>query len=189
MSKWPTVPLGDVLEIQNGFAFESKKFSLTGKIGLIRIRDLRSGTTTETRYSGEYGAAYVVNKGEYLIGMDGEFRCYEWKGEPALLNQRVCRLRGFSKDLDLRYLFYGLNAHLVAIEANTGYTTVKHLSSRQVLGIEMPFPPLDEQKRIVALLDETKAQADEIASNAARSLACQAEVKASVLRNAFEGAL
>ena len=35
-------------------------------------------------YIGAYESKYLVNK-ERLIGMDGEFRCYEWKGEQALL--------------------------------------------------------------------------------------------------------
>jgi len=48
-----------------------------------------------------------VKAGDLLIGMDGEFGCYEWQGEPALLNQRVCRLQGFSGELIPRFLFYG----------------------------------------------------------------------------------
>jgi type I restriction enzyme S subunit len=86
--------------------------------------------------------------------MDGEFGCYEWKGEPALLNQRVCRLQGFTGELIPRFLFYGVNDYLKAIEDVTGYTTVKHISSKQILEIEFPVPPLAEQQRIVGLLDE-----------------------------------
>jgi type I restriction enzyme S subunit len=86
--------------------------------------------------------------------MDGEFGCYEWKGSPALLNQRVCRLQKFTSDLLPRFLFYGVNSYLKAIEDVTGYATVKHLSSRQILGIQFPLPPLPDQQRIVGILDE-----------------------------------
>lgn len=51
-------------------------------------------------------------------------------------------------------MFYGVNDHLKAIEDVTGFATVKHLSSKQILGIEFPIPPLSEQHRIVAILDE-----------------------------------
>ena len=162
MTDWPIKTLGDLITVQNGYAFDSEFFSLNGKIGLIRIRDLKSGTDTETCYEGPYDADYVVSAGDYLIGMDGEFRCYEWQGEPALLNQRVCRLRGFDKSLESRFLFYGINKFLKDIEDVTGYTTVKHLSSKSILAIEMPVPPLEEQKRIVKLLDAATAHVTEL---------------------------
>ena len=151
---WQTRKLGDVLEIQNGYAFNSKAFSSSEGMPLIRIRDLKVGTETETRFTGSYDEKYVVKAGDLLIGMDGEFGCYEWKGNPALLNQRVCRLQGFTSDLVPRFLFYGLNTYLKAIEDVTGYTTVKHLSSKQILDIGFPLPPLAEQRRIVGILDE-----------------------------------
>ena len=151
---WQIKRLGEVLDIQNGFAFDSKLFNLSKGMPLIRIRSLKAGVETETRYSGDYDEKYVVHAGDLLIGMDGEFGCYEWKGPPALLNQRVCRLKGFSADLVPRFLFYGVNTHLKAIEDVTGFATVKHLSSKQILDIDFTLPPLPEQKRIVSLLDE-----------------------------------
>ena len=154
---WETKRLGDVLEVQNGYAFDSAGFNPTKGLPLIRIRSLKPGTETETRFAGGYDKRYVVNAGDLLIGMDGEFGCYQWRGEPALLNQRVCRLQGFSGELIPRFLFYGVNDYLKAIEDVTGYATVKHLSSKQILAIEFPAPPLPEQQRIVALLDEAFA--------------------------------
>jgi type I restriction enzyme S subunit len=151
---WEIKRLADVLELQNGYAFDSKGFNPTDGLPLIRIRSLKAGVETETRFNGDYDQKYVVKAGDLLIGMDGEFGCYDWKGEPALLNQRVCRLQGFSGELIPRFLFYGVNDYLKAIEDVTGYTTVKHISSKQILDIEFPVPPLAEQQRIVGLLDE-----------------------------------
>jgi type I restriction enzyme S subunit len=151
---WQTKPLGDVLEVQNGYAFDSKGFNSSKGMPLIRIRSLKAGTETETRYSGDYDKKYVVDAGDLLIGMDGEFGCYEWNSGPALLNQRVCRIQGFDSQLLPRFLFYGVNSHLKAIEDVTGFATVKHLSSKQILKIEFPLPPLTEQQRIVGILDE-----------------------------------
>ena len=150
---WQTRKLGELLQIQNGYAFDSKKFSPSGEMPLIRIRDLKTGIDTETKYSGDYDEKYVVRSGDFLIGMDGEFGCYEWKGKPALLNQRVCRLQDFDTALLPRFLFYGVNSHLKEIEDITGFTTVKHISSRQILDIDFPSPPFSEQQRIVSILD------------------------------------
>ena len=151
---WKVKRLADVLELQNGYAFDSKCFNSKKGLPLIRIRSLKAGVENETCFNGEYDRKYVVKNGDLLIGMDGEFGCYEWKGGPALLNQRVCRLQRFSNDLIPRFLFYGVNDYLKEIEDTTGYTTVKHISSKQILEIEFPVPPLPEQQRITGILDD-----------------------------------
>jgi type I restriction enzyme, S subunit len=154
MKHWPIKPLGELLKVQNGFAFKSELFNEDGRgLPIIRIRDLERGFS-ETFYDGEHDAAFEVKNGDFLIGMDGEFRCYRWWGGKALLNQRVCRLQGFSPNLNAGYVFYGINDHLREIENNTAFVTVKHLSSKQIASIEMRVPPLAEQERIVKLLEE-----------------------------------
>ena len=151
---WEIKPLKEFLEVQNGYAFNSKLFNNTDGMPLIRIRDLKNGRNTKVKFVGKYDEKYVVTKGDFLIGMDGEFGCYEWIGDDALLNQRVCRLQDFKNDLIPKFLFHGINKYLKDIEDVTTYTTVKHISSKQIKGITFPIPPLDEQKRIVAKLDE-----------------------------------
>jgi type I restriction enzyme S subunit len=118
--------------------------------------------------------------------MDGEFRCYEWKGDPALLNQRVCRLRDFGRSLDARFLFYGINKFLKEIEDVTGYTTVKHLSSKSILSIKMPVPPLEEQRRIVALLDAATARVNELTACYEQARTHANNLFSSALRDALE---
>jgi len=167
---WKVRRLGDLLEVQNGYAFDSKEFNPAKGMPLIRIRSLKAGVETETRFSGTYVNKYVVNAGDLLIGMDGEFGCYAWKGEPALLNQRVCRLQGFDLQLVPRFLFYGVNSYLKAIEDVTGFTTVKHISSKQILDIDFPIPPLPEQQRIVTLLDEAFDGIAKAKANAEKNL-------------------
>jgi len=167
---WAIKPLAALLELQNGYAFDSKGFNSSDGMPLIRIRSLKAGVETETRFKGDYDKKYVVKAGDLLIGMDGEFGCYEWRGEPALLNQRVCRLQRFSGELIPRFLFYGVNDYLKEIEEVTGYTTVKHISSKQILEIEFPVPPLTEQKRIVAKLDEAFAGLAKAKENAEKNL-------------------
>ena len=160
MSSTKICKLSEVITIQNGYAFASKKFTAEEGMPLIRIRDLKNGITTQTKYSGEYDEAYLVKSGDLLIGMDGEFKCYEWKGSPALLNQRVCRIQNINETFDLKYLYYGINSYLKAIEDVTGFTTVKHLSSSTILNIEFPIPSLEKQRDIVKKLDSAFAEID-----------------------------
>lgn len=162
MKAWKQRPLGELLDVQNGYAFSSDFFNASEGIPLIRIRDLRNGKTTETRFAGSFPKEFIVRNGDLLIGMDGEFRCYAWKGEEALLNQRVCRLVNFSDEIDPTFIQYGLDIHLRQIEENTSYVTVKHLSSRSIKSICFAYPPLPEQQRIVARIKECMDRIDEI---------------------------
>ena len=171
---WIIKKLGDVLDIQNGYAFDSKLFSNEGGMPLIRIRDIKNGVGTQTRYIGEYDNKYVVKKGDLLIGMDGEFGCYEWKDGEALLNQRVCRLQNFQHNIFPKFLLYGINSYLKAIEDVTGYITVKHISSKQIASIEFPLPSIEIQQKIVAKLDAMFAEIDK-ATSAAEANANNAE--------------
>jgi type I restriction enzyme S subunit len=159
---WKSAELGDLLEVQNGFAFKSSFFNEVRQgMPLIRIRDIAS-EDTQVYYSGEYRDEFIVRKGDLIIGMDGNFNIHRWKGVNALLNQRVCRLVDISPEIDQQFLFYFVQEHLDEIHRNTTYTTVKHISSKQIRAIEFPLPPLDEQKRIVAKVDELMALCDRL---------------------------
>lgn len=149
------VRLKEVLEVQSGFAFKTEFFSSDEGIPLIRIRDL-GRDATETKYNGMFRDEFLVEPGDYLIGMDGNFRCQRWTGSRALLNQRVCRLRNFSPRALPEYVFYGIQPKLDAIEASTSFATVKHISARQILDIEIPLPTLDVQRCIVDVLSRAE---------------------------------
>lgn len=144
--------LPEICTIQYGFPFDSAKFSTTGGMPLIRIRDVVRGYS-ETYTTEEYKEEYVVNKDDLLIGMDGEFNIAKWGETPALLNQRVCRLLP-TPDVDKNYLFYFMPSALKRIEAKTPFVTVKHLSAKELNKVRVPLPPLEEQRRIAALLDK-----------------------------------
>lgn len=182
---WELKKLGEILKIQNGYAFNSKLFSYDVGTPLIRIRDIKNGIGTQTKFNGTYDKKYEVKAGDFLIGMDGEFGCYEWKGDIALLNQRVCRLQDFSTKVDARYLFLGINKYLKAIEDVTAFATVKHISSKQIEAIEIPLPPLQEQQRIVAILDEAFSAIDKAKANTEQNLKNAKELFESELQRVF----
>lgn len=148
-----SIEIGDILEVQNGFAFKSKFFNSDGEgVPLIRIRDLERGQT-ETFYSGKYRDEFLVEPGDYLVGMDGDFRCVIWNGPRGLLNQRVCRLHKFADGILPDFVFHAIGRRLDEIHARTAFVTVKHISSKQIKAIKIPFPSLEEQRRIVDILN------------------------------------
>lgn len=150
---WERVLLSHIAHVLNGFAFPSSSFSAEAGIPLIRIRDIL-GDHTETRFVGEYDPRYLVQPGELLVGMDGDFNCALWRGEPGLLNQRVCKVSPNDAFYSTRFLAYALPGYLKAINDATSSQTVKHLSSRSVESIPLPLPPLNEQSRISLKIDE-----------------------------------
>ena len=142
--------LSEVCDIQYGYAFDSAKFSADQGIPLIRIRDVVRGFS-ETYTTEVCDQEYIVNDGDILIGMDGEFNIARWKGGKAYLNQRVCRL--LPKDeVDAMYLYYFMPKALKAIEDKTPFVTVKHLSAKELNKIVVPIPIIEEQKEIANCL-------------------------------------
>jgi type I restriction enzyme S subunit len=187
-SSWERFPVQEVARVLNGDAFKSKFFSKEKGCPLIRIRDLSRGKT-ETFYTGPYEPMFVVNRGDILIGMDGDFACHEWDGEPGLLNQRVCKIIPDERVLDRKFFLYGINGYLQAIKDVTSSQTVTHLSSRDVLRIPFPVPTLSEQKRIVASVDALLARVNAARQRLAKVPAILKRFRQSVLAAACSGRL
>ena len=185
---WQRIPLGQVATVLNGFAFSSSFFSRTNGVPLLRIRDVTS-TATEALYSGEYDEEYLVNPGELVVGMDGNFNAAIWNGPTALLNQRVCKLAPDARFFDRRFLSYLLPGYLKAINDETSSVTVKHLSSRTVQDIPLPLPPTNEQKQIADTLDTFFTDLDSAVAALKRVQANLKRYRASVLKAACEGRL
>lgn len=164
--KMPLGRLGDHVEILSGFAFDSSRFAADGEMPLIRIRDVMRGRTG-TYYSGPFDERFVVREGDLLVGMDGDFNRETWSSEPALLNQRVCRISPSDARLDDRYLYHFLPQALTKIWHATPFATVKHLSVKAIREIAVPMPPIEEQRRIGAILDK----ADELRTKRRLALA------------------
>ncbi|MEQ8846820.1 restriction endonuclease subunit S [Botrimarina sp.] len=159
---WEIVAVDDLVQVQNGFAFKSSFFNeVQAGMPLIRIRDIAQ-QETQVYYSGEYREEFIVSKGDLLIGMDGNFNIHRWKGQDALLNQRVCRLLEPDPRIDTGFLFLAMQEHLDEIHRNTTFTTVKHISGKQIKAIEFALPPLAEQKRIVAKVDALMGWCDRL---------------------------
>ena len=168
--KWATVRLDSIAWPQAGFAFKSKGFNTMGTgLPLIRIRDVGK-EFSGTFFAGDHRTEFVVENGDYLISMDGEFRVCPWTNGPALLNQRVSRLVFFSELVSPKFVSLALQFELSALQGVKAYTTVDHLSTKQIANASLPFPPLAEQHRIVDKVDELMALCDALERQAEDSL-------------------
>lgn len=180
---WTWTRLGNLCRAQAGFAFASSSF-VEGSSGIpiIRIRDITKASTT-TNYIGDYRDEFLVHNGEYLVGMDGNFTIARWRGPTALLNQRVARLQWHSPKIAQAYFATALQFRLRELQGTKAYTTVDHLSAKQIEESIVPLPPLAEQKRIVAKVDELMALCDRLeAQQQERDTQHAALVRASLAR-------
>lgn len=186
---WERVSISDIANVVNGYAFKSSYFNNSGKgLPLIRIRDVVSGKT-ETFYDGPFDNIYVVNSGDFLIGMDGDFNCAFWRSDKALLNQRVCKVSLKNGHYSMKLLAYAMPHYLDAINANTSSMTVKHLSSKTVNEILLPLPPQNEQTRIVEKLEELLSDLDAGVAELKTAQTKLIQYRQSLLKSAVEGSL
>lgn len=116
---------------------------------VIRIRDVSAGDTSV--YTSErHRRDVIVNPGDIIVGMDGEFRANLWRGSKALLNQRVCKFsphRGVPKSLVL----FGLEEPLRFYEKTITGTTVIHLGKKHIDRFELPAG--EDQDGLLAAAD------------------------------------
>lgn len=138
-SRWEIRPLFDEAEVAFGFALKSRGFGSTGDWAVIRIRDVLAGRTAT--FTDEFpGPRYIVENGDTLIGMDGDFHMGRWSGGEAVLNQRVTRIRRAGR-LGSEALFRSLRDPIRRWNESIVGTTVAHLGKRHLESIALAVPP------------------------------------------------
>ena len=116
--------------------------------------------------------------------MDGDFNVALWDRGAAALNQRLCLLRN-KPQADSRFLAYVLPDSLEAINKVTYATTVKHLSSWQVLHIDIYAPDIEEQCAIADFLDQETAQIDALVAKQGELIGLLRERRAAVIESSM----
>lgn len=155
---WSVKRIQETALVISGYPFESKKFDPLVGTPLIRIRDIKA-QKTEVFFNGEVPKEALVDSGDVLVGMDGDFNVAMWKSGLAALNQRVACLRTDDKSLQ-KFLFYVLPFNMKVVNDLTYFTTVKHLSNNDILKTVYALPKRAELINIVNFLDHETAKID-----------------------------
>lgn len=138
-SGWNNTNIYAITNIIYGAPFASKLFNTDG-LGkpIIRIRDLKEQTfvtfTTE-----EHPKGHLIQPGDIVVGMDGEFRPYIWGNEPAWLNQRVCIFES-NRPRGKAFVLYTIKPLLNKIEQTQVATTVIHIGKKDFDAFEIVLP-------------------------------------------------
>ena len=191
---WEWKKLGKIAKLQNGFAFKSKLFVNDG-LPIVRIKNIKNEKVLldDVVYFNveDYGKkldSYQIKKNDILIAMSGattgKIGLYDTE-EISYLNQRVGLFRIENSNLR-SYLFYFLSTQIEKnLELSLG-AAQPNLSTEQINNIELPFPPFEEQKRIVAKLDILFAKIDKAIALHQKNCEEADIFMASVLNDVFE---
>ena len=160
---WETLPLGAVAAVRSGYAFKSSDWTESG-VPVVKIANVKGGRLEMAGCSfvdEEVASAagdFRLSVGDILIAMTG------YVGDvarvlktdlPCVLNQRVGKFTVLNRQrLDADYLFQFLaSADTRQTIAGLGYGSAQpNVSPSLIHKVEIPLPPLPEQKRIAHIL-------------------------------------
>ncbi|HCJ7272298.1 TPA: restriction endonuclease subunit S [Vibrio cholerae] len=167
---WSWTRIGLITTFVNGFAFKSSSFQDSG-VGIVKIGDISfAGELTpntmsrvDTSVIKDLDPSLRVNRGDMVIAMSGATTGkvgFNTTNEVFYLNQRVGKF--IPHQIDLDYLFFPLTTKIAEnLEKSLG-SAIPNLSTGQINDIVIALPPLQEQHRIVAKVDELMALCDQL---------------------------
>lgn len=143
---WDKTDIYSIANIIYGAPFASKLFNTEG-LGkpIIRIRDLKEQQFV-TYTTEEHPKGHLIQPGDIVVGMDGEFRPYLWGNEEAWLNQRVCIFEN-KRPKGKAFLLYTIKPLLNLIEQTQVATTVIHIGKKDYDAFEIYLPDEDSLNR------------------------------------------
>jgi type I restriction enzyme S subunit len=171
-SGWLWVRVGDIFSIRTGFAFKSATYSDKGTL-VFRVTnfnrdgcfDLSDSVYFPTEKIDEKISKYLLQRGEVIMvmvgGTIGKTTIVNETILPALLNQNMWRIRSFGALMSNRFEYLIIRAINQRIQNATQSTHGHFAMSDYELKI-IPLPPLAEQYRIVAKVDELMALCDRL---------------------------
>lgn len=196
---WIWCYLSDISIIQEGPGIRKHQYSDEGIQFLTVTNILEGGVDLEKskKYISfeEYNNTYkhfTINYGDIITACSGG----SWgksamflSDETLILNTSTLRLRFFDDLGNNKYLYYltktdyfknNLSSYITGQQPNYGYS---HYSK-----IPIPLPPLEEQQRIVAILDDAFTAIDKAKANTEQNLRNAKELFESHIGNIFNNA-
>ena len=200
---WNRECLGEVTElITKGSSPKWQGINYIDEPGVLFVTSENVGTNrmiykkikfVEERFN-EKNSKSILRKGDVLtnivgasIGRTAVFN----RDDIANINQAVCLIRCDLHQLVNRYLAYLLNSpfFLKVLHDNEIDNARANLSLGFFRSLNVPLPPLSEQKRIVSILDECQTNSIKLICVSQRKLDLLAGLKQSILQKAFSGEL
>ena len=163
---WKVKSIFEELDIQYGYPFSTELFTTKEtSIPVVRIRDIIANTVSA--YSTENtDSKYLLNKGDLVIGMDGNFHISYWSDDISYLNQRSVRLRALNdSNVSIIQARLDIEPYIKAKEVRAKGSTVGHLSDKDMKELYvMVSTSYQVRNKFDALLDQILLNRNEIIS-------------------------
>ena len=198
---WKEKKLGEMSEIQSGFAFKSTQFQKRGEFQVIRMGNVRPGIIryNESPVFIDSVDENTIEKsllkvGDMIITQTGSRNKRDYgftvliDKEKLLLNQRIARIRVGNTITNKYLLYYSWTDYFRdQYFANEGGTVGQgNVGIDAIRYAVISYPSLSEQQSIVATLDSLKSKVDKLQENYDKiSQECDA-LKQAILRQVFE---
>jgi type I restriction enzyme S subunit len=165
-SNWCWISIGEAMNLINGRAFKPSDWSSTG-IPIVRIQNLNNPDAPFNYCDFEVDEKFFINDTDLLISWSGtpgtSFGAFIWDRGHAVLNQHIFRAELYGKGYDKPFLRLAINARLDEMIAQAhGAVGLQHITKGKLENLLIPLPPLEEQKRIVAKVDELMRLCDKL---------------------------
>jgi type I restriction enzyme S subunit len=205
--RWTSRSLGSVCDFLNGFAFKSTDTTTQSSVQLIRMGNLYQNKLDLARNPSYYPEAfsdtyarYKLDTGDLIISLTGTVDKEDYgfvveipfSQKTLLLNQRIAKFTNIDRSKTTKgYLLHLLRSRvfLDKLYASSRGTRQANLSTVTMKSMQLPFPPIEMQNKLVATFDLLGDQTTALALNYQRKLAALSELKQSLLQKAFAGEL
>ena len=165
---WIICRLGEICKVENGYAFSSDEYKPFGT-PLVRISNIvndKIDLSSCVFIQGDVEEKFIVSKGDLLIAMSGattgKMGIYS-QNEISYLNQRVGNIKILNKDLLLpEYRNYFMISKMDDILKLAYGGAQPNISAKIISSFLLPLPPISEQQRIVAKIEELFSVLDSI---------------------------
>lgn len=196
-NNWCWTYFKDIFYIENGYAFKKIDYKKEG-IPLVRISNIENGIVNinECIYVNKLEKneeKYVIEKGDLLIALSGATTGKNgvyYLDEIAYLNQRIGNIKIKNKEKVLneyRNYYIALKNEDILNLAYGG--AQPNISPKVIEFIPIPLPPLNEQQRIVNIIESLFAKLDRAKELIENTLAQFEQNKMAILHKAFTGEL
>lgn len=159
-SGWAWCRIVDTGDYINGLALRPTDWSNSGR-PIIRIQNLSGRNAEFNRTKADVDPSVIVNAGDILVSWSATLDAYIWQGEQGVLNQHIFRVSP-SGIVNTQYLYWLLK-WAIRVLANSDHAhglVMAHINRGPFLAQPVGLPPLEEQQRIVAKIEELMAWCD-----------------------------
>ncbi|MDC0678985.1 restriction endonuclease subunit S [Sorangium atrum] len=155
--EWHIASIGELAEFSGGKGFTPRDWASAG-LPIIRIQNL-NGSKDFNYYAGQPDDDWLVQPGTLLFAWAGSrgasFGPCIWPGPLGVLNQHIHRLAPDRRRVSKLFMYYLLRLVTEEVEkrAHGFKDTLVHLRKSELTGWPVALPPLNEQEKIVELLE------------------------------------